>query len=435
MKKAIIIMVLGLLAVGCERYIESEDLGFQFPNEPPVPTALRIVHLADGINLSWQVADTIENMYFRVYYSDTLEEAHSLWETTGNFFSVITALSPGQTYRFRIASVLPGNIEGRMSNAVSTRAGVLSAIINNGDQYTNSRNVTVQFVVPTEAALMQISDNIDFGGAFWEDFSPSGNFELSPGDGVKHIYARFRFSDGTLSDSTGNVGDSIILDTEALADSIYFIPDDIILALDSIVVFYLVAQEAGGDARISFPGISGLNLTYDENASDSAADLHIYRRSYIVPPNVEVVDGVVSGIFTDIAGNTAPGMFASSLLNISNPPTPVTLVAVTETSSAIRLNWSQAIDDDFSAYHIYRGLDSAVYNDSEPVAVITSRSTLTHNDIGLNAGTTYYYRIYVYDNTGLCAASNIASALTLMSQPTGSAGLSVQIRVPEEIQR
>ena len=414
-KTLILLIIVTLLAIGCSRYIESENLDFQLSDEPPVPILLSIVHLTDGINLSWQVTDTIAGMSFRVYYtegSDTLEENYRLWETTSNLSSVITGLSPEEVYLFTVASMLADNIEGAKSVTASSRVGVISVVINNGDLFTNSRSVNVSFVLPGLASLMQVSEVSDFAGSHWQNYRTSLGYELSAGDGTKHVYARFRFADGSESDSLDAVRDSIILDTETHIDSVYFEPAGVTLAMDSVINFYLVSGEGDGGARISFPGLSSQLLYYDETGSDTASGKYVYSRSYTIPANVEAVDALVTGSFTDAAGNRAVDVAASTLLNISNPPTPVTVFAVAQSSSSVRLNWSETIDNDFAAYHIYRDSNNTISNIAEAVSVISTGDSVAYIDTGLIDTTWYYYRIYVYDNTGRSAASNVDSAYT-----------------------
>ncbi len=428
-KISILLIIIAVLAIGCSRYIESEDVDFKLPDEPPVPISLSIVYLTDGINLSWQATDTIAGMSFRVYYkeeSDTLESNYRLWETTTDFSSIITGLSPESVYLFTVASVVPGNIEGAMSAAVSSRVGVISVVINNADIYTNSRSVSVAFVLPASASLMQVSEASDFTGSNWQNYRTPLSYELSSADGTKYIYARFRFSDGSESDSVNPVMDSIILDTETHIDSVYFEPSGMTLAKDSLIDFYIVTGEGDGDALISFPGLNSLVLHFDESGSDTITGKYVYSRSYKIPANVETVDGLVTGSFTDAAGNRATDVVAPALLNISNSPTPVTLFASAQSSSSIRLNWSEAVDNDFTAYHIYRDISTPVSQSSEVITVITGRSTVQYNDTGLDDSTRYYYRIYVYDNTGQSAGSNVDSALTLINQPPDSVSLAAR---------
>ncbi len=430
MRYLITLLVL-LMLFGCSRYIDSEDPDFQLPDEPPVPINLRVVHLDDGIRLSWSVADTIAGMAFRVYYSDSTQSDTTLWGGTSTFSADISGLNQGQRYYFRVASVLAGNVEGRKSGAISAQVGVLTLLINNDNKYTNSRNVTISFVVPLSTSLMQISEDIGFAGEHWRTFASSTSFELSNDDGQKVVYSRFRFSDGSETDPTVIIADSIILDTETSIDSIYYTPSGLVLARDSVINFYLVTGEEGDSAQVSFPGISNLQLNFDNIVSDVLNDKYVYSRSYTIPANVEVIDGPVTGRFTDPAGNNAAEVTASALLNISNQPTAVTLFATAETSSSIRLNWSQAIDNDFAAYHIFRDTLASVSGNSDAVTVINSRSTVTYNDSGLDDSTLYYYRIYVYDNRGLTAGSNADSAITLVNHPPAAVIPAARIQTSE----
>ena len=415
------------MAGGCDRYIESEDLEFDLPEAPPVPLMVQAAHVSEDIRVSWEVADTLVDMTFNVYYTDSIGKTPTLWVNTAEYTSTVTGLVSGRTYYFMVATVLADGLEGGMSDPVSTSPGVLSMVINDGDAYTGSRNVLIDFIVPVPALLMQVAEDPLFTDAVWENYAAIKAFELSAGDGIKHLYARFRFGDGSESDQNGAVTDSIILDTEALIDSVYFVPDDVTFAAGDEIDFYLLTSEGEGEAGISFPGLNNLSLEYNAAMSDSGAGQYLYHRNYEIPADLELVDGVVSGRFSDAAGNNAATVNAPTPLNISNPPTPVTMSAVSESSSAVRLNWSQAIDGDFAAYQIYRGLDVSVSNDEEPVAVIGSRTTRTYKDENLDESTEYFYRIYVYDNTGLSAGSDVVSAVTLVNQEPSPVTLAARV--------
>ncbi len=428
-KLSIIILLLVLMAIGCSRYIDSEDLDFQPPDAPPVPFSLNVTHLADGISLSWLVTDTVDGMTFKVYYreeSATQTNDYLLWQTTSDFSSVITGLSPDAIYQFAVASVLPGNIEGEKSIAASSQVGVISVIINNDDMYTDSRTVSVDFVIPGSASLMQVAENSDFAGAHWQNYRTSLSFELSTGDGVKYVYARFRFTDGSISDSLTPAMDSIILDTETSIDSVYFSPSGTTLTAGDTLDLYIATSEKDGTAYISFPGLNNYELNYDESLSDTLAGDYIYYRSYTIPANLETVDAQVTGHFTDAAGNQAEAVMASTLLNIADAPTPVTIFAATQSSSSIRLNWSEAIDNDFAAYHLYRSESEPVSQASDVITVVNARSTVQYVDSELDDDTQYFYRIYVYDNTGKSVGSNVDSATTLVNLPPDSVSLAVR---------
>ncbi|MEW5923139.1 MAG: fibronectin type III domain-containing protein [Candidatus Zixiibacteriota bacterium] len=427
MKKIIFILLLALLTGGCDRYIDSEDLDFTLPEAPPVPIYVKAIHLSESIMLEWQVPDTLAGMSFNVYYTDSIGKPEKLWVKTIAYSATITGLISGHQYYFMVSSVNSDGLEGEKSEPITTSPGLMSVVIAGGDIYTNSRNVRLDFIVPVTATVLQVSEDALFNDAVWESYAAAKSFELSAGDGVKHVYARFRFADGSETDISGAVTDSIILDTETSISAVYFTPDDQVLVAGDSVEFFVVSSEGDGTATITFTGQSSIALTFNEAQSNIGANRYVYSRIFGIPTGLEAVGIEVVGHFTDAAGNTAATVNAPALLTISNPPSPVTMYAVAESSSSIRLSWSQSVDDDFSAYQIYRGLSAAVSNNSDPVAVITGRTTRSYKDENLDESTQYFYRIYVYDNTGLFAASTVVSAVTLANQAPAPVTLSAGI--------
>ncbi len=222
MKQIFILLLLLVLAGGCERTLDSGNVGFEPSDDLPVPTALKIFHLADGIELNWQISDSDVVAYFNIYYTDQTDEEFIYWDSTAEYAKSITTLNTGQVYYFRVAAVDTNDVEGAKSPIISTQIGVTSIVINDNDTYTNSVDVSISYVFPVTPLLVKISKNSDLSGAIWQNFRQPGSFELSSGDGVKFLYALLRFGDG--SESFAAVSDSIILDTKAFIDSSYFIP-------------------------------------------------------------------------------------------------------------------------------------------------------------------------------------------------------------------
>ncbi|MFH2035886.1 MAG: hypothetical protein ABIJ45_05730, partial [Candidatus Zixiibacteriota bacterium] len=421
---------------GCSRDIENEILGFDPPDNPPVPINLTVNYLSDSVTVNWEVNDTLTGISFAVYYIDSIEyyaDTSSpdfvLWETTSSFSSIINSLTPGRPYLIFIAAILSGNFEGSKSDPISVRTGILSLSINDGDEYTNSRNVNVSFVVPRPASLIMLSENTGFAGAIWRTYSSNSNFELSDNDEMKYLYARLRFLDGSESEA---IMSSIILDTRAQIDSVYFSPVPASFSSGDTVTFYLATNEPNGSANVSVPGVSNIELEYDFLASIPANSIYIYSCAYVIAANLEVVNGQVTGSFTDQAGNRAESVDAISHINVANDPIAVTLTAVPISSSSIRLNWSLNNNGDFTAYQIYRTTTGTVTNDDEPIAVITSQSTLTYTDVNLPSElTSYYYRIFVYDNTGRSSGSNTAEGVTLFNAAPTPVELSGRIELQD----
>ena len=422
MKKIFNLLLILALAAGCSRYIDSSDVTQELPLQPPIPIGLKLTHLAEGVSLSWQVSDTAAARSFKIYTADSLNGRYVVRDSSQTFSKTITGLSAGRNHFFKVSTLVSGGLEGPLSEAVSTRPGTLSITINNDDKYTRLRSVTLAFVVPVAAILVQASEDPNFVDAHWEDFAPTLSRTLSDGDGVKRIFARFQFADG--SNSAGSVSDSIILDTRAFIDSVYFaLPP--VPSPGSAMTFFLLAGETDGSAEVSFPGLTRLVLYDDGTNGDLLAGDRIYSRRYIIPVNLEVAGGIVTGKFRDAAGNNADDRTASALLNISRAPEPVTLTAVAESSSSIRLSWSQSAGSDFASYQIYRHINGSVSNNSYLVSIVTSRNTVAFTDDNLQANTPYFYRVYVYDNTGLFSPSNVAADTT----PVNLAPLAVKLAV------
>lgn len=415
MKTLIILFVLGLALCGCSRYIESDNLSMQLPAPPPVPVGLWLVHFDEGLQVSWQVSDTDAVSYFKVYYgTDTVLSHLTLWDTTSLFVEVLDNLVSGQSYSIAISAVASG-MEGEKSHVATTTPGVLSVQINGNDEYTRSRDVSVSFVIPTAARLVQLSENANFDDALWENYSASKSFTLSEGDDLKVVYARFRFIDGTASSTS--VYDEIILDTRAEVDSVYFRPSGTVFSAGEVISFYLKAAETGGMASVSFPGRSNMILYDDGTHGDAAAGNGLFTCDYTVPLDMEVANGLVTGNYQDDAGNSSSSdLVASEYLTIANPPIPVTLAAQLVTDNdgnlSITLSWTASPDNDFATYRLYRDKTAGIQqNETNLIIWITeSKSQTEFSDINPIAGT-YYYRVFVFDEQGLSAGSNEVSVV------------------------
>jgi fibronectin type 3 domain-containing protein len=410
MKIVLSFLIILLLVSACERTFESADLDIELPEEPPVPTGLKISHLLSGIELEWQIPDTAAVDYFNVYYTDSDEGDYLLWDTTSAFTLTIATLNSGQEYFFRIAAVSTEGAESNFSLAVSTVVGVVSMVINSDDFFTNSEQISLRFTIPSEPLTVKLSEDPLLGDAYWRGFSQPSSFTLSSGDGAKFVYAVFQFADG--SESSEAVSDSIILDTRAMIDSTWFTADSTHLLAGDTVTFFVDAGESNGEASVSFPTVSNLDM-YDDGTNGDITDADgIYSRSYVIPVDLEVNEGVVTANFTDAAGNSADNVTAPNLINIVIPIEPTSLWAVAESSSSIRLDWTEVVSNDFVSYRIYRDVVSGVDEASELVATITSRATVDYTDNALDDNQAYYYKVYAYGSQGLLISSPEATATT-----------------------
>ncbi len=100
-------------------------------------------------------------------------------------------------------------------------------------------------------------------------------------------------------------------------------------------------------------------------------------------------------------------------VSIEEMPEVVTLATPDQiTISSMRLQWNDLNDPDFKAYAIYRSPTSTVDTNSELITTITEQATTEFVDTGLQARTSYYYRVYFVDTADVHAPSNSTSAMT-----------------------
>ncbi len=406
MRKAVAVslIVLAMATAGCDRTIESKDPPQAFPQAGPVPVNVEALVNDGSVTLTWEISDSSSVAWYRVWVSDSTAEDFSLRDSTTGFSLNLDGLVMNRRYSFLVGAVTTDGIEGFPSEVVSARVSRLSIMIESGREFTMDREVVVQVNGQPATSHMILSESAGFQDAVWRPYVSQAVFTLSNGDGVKTVYARFQFEDG--SQSGDPLSDNINLDTYARINSVTFSPSGTTFAAGDTITFELVAGEAGGEASVSFAGSGQIRL-FDDGSGDGT-----YTWWYVVPNNFRLDHGTVTGSFTDAAGNQAPRLDSPVLLNIVSPPPPVTLSAQAESTFEIVLSWTVSQSDDFSAYRLFRDDTAAVTENSMLLKTLTSSSARSYTDTTLDDNTTYYYRVYVCDNSGLWASSNVDSAAT-----------------------
>jgi hypothetical protein len=106
-----------------------------------------------------------------------------------------------------VALLTDNNSDGKMDSSIIANA----VMINNGDEYTNKREVLLHLVPPTSARYMRISgmplkktDKM----IRWDKFSSDSEWQLT-GTGKRTVYVQFKMNDGSVSDV---YSDTIIFD-------------------------------------------------------------------------------------------------------------------------------------------------------------------------------------------------------------------------------
>lgn len=413
MKKSfytILVIAVIALTMGCHRHINERNTVSSLGEPPPVPEQLQLIVNDQAVLLSWTVSDMTGVSFFRVYMQTDGAGEFVERTTTAGMVTTITGLLDNHSYAFLVRSVTADALEGEPSVTVSTQITPMSITINDDQEFVRGRNVLVQINAPANLSNLMISEDSLFVGEEFGLFAGNQTaFQLSDGDGTKTVYARFQFSDGA---QTGDLlSDDIILDRLAEIESLIFDFPDSTFGPGDTIRFALRPGEAGGTAIASFGGINNVSLLDEDGDS-------VYTGEWIVPTLMNLTNGPVTGRFTDAAGNGPVMRNSDYVLNIASPPAPVNLAAAARPSTDIELTWSQTTSTDFSSYQIFRSVSSSVDNQSPLVELFTSRTTTSWKDTTVTAGTTYYYRLYVFNLSGLNAGSNVASANTITNAPT-----------------
>ncbi len=395
------LMILVLL-VSCDRYLDSSDPVRSLPSDVSIPINLEAVIDDASVTLSWELTDSSGIARFRIYVADDEYGEYILRDSTSSYSVTLDNLLLNQQHYIRATTVTTTGLESSPSETVLATAVHLSISINNDSEYTRQRDVQVQIYAGVAAAYVQLSEEADFSDAIWESFSSTRSFELSEGDGAKTVYVRMQYADG--SETGASLSDDITLDTYAEISSVTFWMPGHPLEVDESITFKVDGGETGGEASISFESVRDFELHDDGVEGDVVADDGVYSGTYTVPHGVNALDAMVTGSFTDVAGNRAEDLVSESLLNINMPPDAVTLaVSFGVDTSTVVFTWTTSSETDFDSYRL---INAAPGND--PLMIATSSST---NRFEMSRPqTTSSYLVFVFDLHGDSAASNTVTA-------------------------
>ncbi len=398
LKKIIyIILSVSLLSfVACDRYIESRDPVRSLPDDVPIPSNINLFVNNLSVSLSWEISDASSVSQYRIYVSENDTLNFQLEDSTSLTSIALENLIINRLYYFKVAAVSSSGLEGHLSDESFAQVGVLSMVIANNNEYTNRTAVQVQFTVSNSASNVQLSEDSTFADAVYEPFAGQRNFTLSDGDGMKTVYARLLFNNGATNSQL--LQDSIILDTKAQIDSVFFLTPNNLFRPGDTIVFGMFAGELQGTARVSFNGSGTINLVDDGSGFDSTADDGNYYGWYVVPNNTNVHNATVTGNFTDDAGNNALALTSFDLLNINTTPEAVELLVSYTQGDSAYFSWTRSDEPDFESYRLYTANNTNVLTSDE---LVTYESNVNTREFAIMpASGTTYYRIFVFDAHG-----------------------------------
>jgi hypothetical protein len=415
MKKIPFIIPVALIALavicGCNRKVDSLDPVRSLPDPLAAPINVTALIGDRAVTLTWEMPIATGVSYYRIYLADSANGDFQLRDTSNALTRMVSGLLYNQEYSFAVAAVRSGGDEGKRSSVINVRIPALSIVIESNAEFTAERGVSIAMNAGLGASEFQLSEDSTFAAAPIQNFSTQAQFELSPGDAKKRVYARFYYTDGARTNAV--VYDEITLDTRASISSFQYSPSQASFQTGETIYFILVAGEIKGRATASFIGAPTINLYDDGIFPDVTANDGTYTGRFLISTSVSASGVEVTGEFADAAGNDALRAIAPNLLTIYSVPQPVSIVSTIAISTyEISLNWTQSTSPNFQAYRLYRANNGNVNTTSTLVSTIGNKASSGYTDTALNANTQYYYRIYVVDSFGFTAASNVDSART-----------------------
>jgi fibronectin type 3 domain-containing protein len=431
-KLALVILALTFLAAvvlagGCSQQIEKPTQTDRVEGAPEIPRNLQ-TKIGDGeVVLSWEIADASKILRYLIYRGDTTGTQTEVIDSTSELSYTDSNLRNSLRYIYQVAAIGNNTLESKRSSAVSATPNTFSVSIGDGARYTKIVDVTLNLAAPTGTRLVQLGNDSQFVGATWQNYSSSRSWRLTPGDGVKYVYGRFR--DGEGNETSRFYSDDIILDSRSNIISVTENSDGKVLKAGDVVHFALVTDETEGVATVAVSGLGTITLYND----DPSAIQPTYEADYVIPGAADVIDGTVTGNFTDAAGNQAPARVALTYLNIANPPQPAQLSSFAVSETEMSITWTKSSATDFASYMLFRSTGAGVDSTSTLVKTETNSSTTSFGDTDLKVGITYFYALYTVDKSALMAKSNVIAAQTV-DNPPAAVTLSVFVVSESEVE-
>lgn len=403
-------VVMALLLVSCTQ--KPLDPGAHDPvadsDVAPTPVNVRLSVTSASVTIDWDVLVATGITEYRVYRAEGTGAFRWLASTSAQTY-VDAAVVTGVTYRYQV-SAIKGGLEGARSASVTAVPDVFGIVLEGGAEATSASSVApgsfkivVGLLAPPHTVSFRVSENPTLVGAAVQSFNPgfpTATFQLTQGDGLKTVYAKFTTEGGSVSEL---VSASIILDTKAVILQVTEDSAGQILTVDDVLHVAVAVDSTGGTVQADIGDAAfDLELFDDGTNGDAVAFDGMYERDFTVTAGVEVVEGVVLASFTDAVGNAADDRSAATKVTIADPPAASTFdaLATVVTGASIQLVWSRNLDSDFAEYRLFRAPGTTVTELDTRIATITTQGTLTHTDSALTPGATFTWGIVVVDDNG-----------------------------------
>lgn len=315
------------------------------------------------INLSWSAStDNVAVAGYRIFRNGSASPLATV--TTTSFQDTTVAAST--TYSYTVAAFDAAGNTSPLSNAASAATPAATVSLIRG-------------VLPTSSTTL-------YDAVLSTDGTPSGTQLTGAGSGPQWIQY--------------DLGVSYLLN----GARIWHYPGDTRTYHDVIVQLSNTSDFSSGVTTVynnDRDNTSGQGAGADAEYPESTAGKSIS----FTPVSARFVRFWVNGSTVNQWNHYSEVEVYGSAADVTPPTVPANLTAATVSSSQIKLSWMASTDaSGVAGYRIYRN------GSSTPLATVVSTS---YQDAGLNAGTTYSYRVAAFDASGnQSGLSNTASATT-----------------------
>ncbi len=349
MRRLILIFVLMIAFLSCNREIPNPVSNPVSPDIPPVPSNITVEVGDRFLYLTWDTTDTSAINKYRVFRADSLFGEYSLIDSSETTEITVDNLQNGGIYFFKVAAVNTTGVEGRKSSAAYGSPNLYSMIINEGDTRTDSRNVILMMVAPAYTSLMRVANDSLFSQTYWEPFSDTKPWLLTQTNGSKTVYAMFRDGDGNTTHD--------------------LIADDITYEM----LGYQYSIAVNGGAELAFSRDVELQITAPTgtsymmiSASPDFAGIQweafaAVKQWHILPNQASNRDTVgFYALFRDNNGDSVSIEVADSIiLAAADPPELLPIYQQPDNYQTVLLQWSRTLSADFYGYRVFRSRGSA----------------------------------------------------------------------------
>ena len=379
-------------------------------NFPGVPIQIKAMVDDGKIVLQWDMTSAKDIRYYYIYRKDSVHTKMQLIDSTVVRQFTDNNVKNGNSYWYQISALNTKGYEGKRSPVISATPNLFAIVIENGEEYVNKTSVMLSLTAPLGTGYMSIASDSLFKNSNWENYVSQKTWQLSPGDGEKYVYVKFREANG--NNTSAIFFDKIILDTKATISEVTENTNGKTKVPGQMIHFKLVAGETDGQATIDVgDAVRGIRLYDDGTNGDSKAKDGTYEVDYTIPLGLKVLNAIITGHFKDRVGNQAQDVTAPGRVTIQQDPLAVTLYPPAITGSdkkSLELYWSPSTDSDFASYRLYRktstGVDTSAA--STLVATIRAKETTNYTDSNVKENNNYYYRVFVFDQFGKAKGSN-----------------------------